>query len=76
MNDGVPSEGFDAFIFEEQRPSGIVFDVKAPASDGDRDIRILLDLPSFLPSLFAGKRQATAACDSGSGIVSLELSLI
>lgn len=51
MNDGVASEGFDAFIFEEQRSTGIVFDVEASASDGDRDVRMLLDLLS----LFAGR---------------------
>ncbi len=46
VNHGVAPYGSDGFLFKEQRPPYMVFDVKAAAGDGNVDMRMLIELPA------------------------------
>ncbi len=44
VNDGVAPDGFHLFLFKEQRPPDVMFDIEAAAGDGDVDMRVLIQL--------------------------------
>ncbi len=44
VNDRVVPDGFYLFLFKEQRPPDVMFDVKATVGNGDMDMRMLIEL--------------------------------
>ncbi len=44
VNDGVAPDGFHLFLFKEQLPPDVVFDVKTAAGDEDMEMRMLIEL--------------------------------
>ncbi|CAI1211186.1 Uncharacterised protein [Serratia proteamaculans] len=47
VNDGIAPDGFHLFLFKEQLPPDVVFDVKTAAGNGDVDMRMLIELPAL-----------------------------
>jgi len=46
VNDGIAPDLLYLFLFKEQQPPDVVFDVEAATGDGDVDMRVLIELPA------------------------------